>query len=142
MAVQDKPRVEDFPLITSDKIRYRDTDRQGHVNNAVFSSLLETGRVELLYSPDNPVARDGCSFVIVSLKLDFFSEMQWPGEVTVGTRVARVGNSSFTFEQALFQNGVPVAHSESVIVQIDDATRKSVGLSGAAARKLSALASA
>lgn len=139
MATQDRPRIGDFTLISKDKIRYRDTDRQGHVNNAVFSSLLETGRVELLYDPAEPVARGGCSFVIVSLKVDFFNEMRWPGEVTVGTRIARVGRSSFTFEQALFQEGEPTAHSESVIVQIDDATRKSTPLSDAAVERLSAL---
>jgi acyl-CoA thioester hydrolase len=35
---------------TFDKLRYGDTDRQGHVNNAVFSTLFETGRVEMLYA--------------------------------------------------------------------------------------------
>ena len=36
----------------TDNIRYRDTDRQGHVNNAVLSTFPETGRVELLYDPN------------------------------------------------------------------------------------------
>jgi acyl-CoA thioester hydrolase len=33
--------LKDFPLTSIDKIRYSDTDRQGHVNNAVFASYLE-----------------------------------------------------------------------------------------------------
>jgi len=36
-----------------------------HVNNAVFASMLETGRVELLYNPDRPLADPEGSFVIV-----------------------------------------------------------------------------
>lgn len=37
---------EDFPRRTFDKVRYADTDRQGHVNNTAFSSFFETGRVD------------------------------------------------------------------------------------------------
>ena len=84
MTTQEIPSIEVFPLRTSDKIRYRDTDRQGHVNNAVFASFLETGRVELLYDPEQPLTGEGCSFVIASLKLEFFNELRWPGEVEIG----------------------------------------------------------
>lgn len=45
----------DFSLLTTDKIRYSDTDRQGHVNNAVFSTFLETGRAERLYRDELPL---------------------------------------------------------------------------------------
>ena len=32
------PQLEDFPVRVGDLIRYADLDRQGHVNNAVFST--------------------------------------------------------------------------------------------------------
>jgi acyl-CoA thioester hydrolase len=41
----------DFPFLTFDKIRYADTDRQGHVNNAVYATFLETGRERLRSEP-------------------------------------------------------------------------------------------
>src|ERR1700722_2154599 len=53
-AVDETPTLSDFALHTYDKLRYADTDRQGHVNNAVFSTALETGRAEFLYDPDAP----------------------------------------------------------------------------------------
>ncbi|MEZ4763396.1 MAG: acyl-CoA thioesterase, partial [Calditrichia bacterium] len=56
--------LDDFPLKTFDKIRYADTDRQGHVNNATFSTFLETGRVEVLYNAEFPVLFANSSFVI------------------------------------------------------------------------------
>jgi acyl-CoA thioester hydrolase len=68
-------QLSDFPLQTFDKVRYADTDRQGHVNNAVFSSFLETGRVELLYAHSSLLPQAGCSFVIASLKLDFCAKL-------------------------------------------------------------------
>jgi acyl-CoA thioester hydrolase len=47
--LSETPRLETYPHVTHDKLRYSDTDRQGHVNNAVFSTYLETGRVEIFY---------------------------------------------------------------------------------------------
>jgi acyl-CoA thioester hydrolase len=110
----------------ADVLRYRDTDRQGHVNNAVFSTFLESGRVTVFYDlPDGPLAPDGASFVIARLILDFRAEIRWPGTVDVGTAVARVGRSSMTLAQGLFVGAACVATAESVIVLTDDATRKS-----------------
>ncbi len=120
---------QDFPLKTFDKLRYADTDRQGHINNAVFSTFLETGRVEVLYNPTLPILRDGASFVIVSLKLDFLKEIIWPGQVEIGTGLLKIGNSSMTLFQKLFQNGACVAEAETVIVQVEDVTRQSTPLS-------------
>jgi acyl-CoA thioester hydrolase len=99
------PSLSDYPLQSTDKLRYGDTDRQGHINNAVFATYLETGRVEMLFSPDNPLAAPGCEFVIAQLVLDFRNEILWPGSVQIGTRVASVGRSSVKLEQAIFQNG-------------------------------------
>ena len=133
------PALADYPIRTSDKIRYADTDRQGHVNNAVFSTLLETGRAEIIYDPAAPLVEPGTSFVIARLALDFRAEINWPGSVWIGTRVARVGRSSFTLQHGLFQDERCAATAEVVIVQVDDATRKSRPLSAAAVRRLSHL---
>jgi acyl-CoA thioester hydrolase len=131
--------LRDFAITTSDKLRYADTDRQGHVNNAVFSTFLETGRVEILYDPAAPLAGDGAAFVIARLTLDFRSELRWPGEVSIGTRVARVGRSSVVLEQGLFQDATCAAVAETVIVQMSEATRRSCALSPAATARLAQL---
>lgn len=141
-SVSDVPTLDHFPAHAQDKLRYGDTDRQGHVNNAVFSSLLETGRVEVLHGEAGPLADAGASFVIARLVLQFVGELQWPGTVDIGTRVARVGRSSVTMEQAIFQDGRCCATGESVIVQVDDATRTSKALSVAAVMRLKALSAA
>jgi len=135
----DTPRLADFPCIARDKLRYGDTDRQGHVNNAVFSTFLETGRAELLLNAERPMADSGCAFVIARLLLDFRGEILWPGEVTIGTRVKVVGRSSVTLAQAVFQDDRCVAIAETVIVQMDEATRRSRPLSPATADRLASL---
>jgi YbgC/YbaW family acyl-CoA thioester hydrolase len=118
-------RLEDFPLRSFDKLRYGDTDRQGHVNNAVFVTLLETGRVEMAYDAERSLMDPGCAFVIARLELDYVAELFWPGRVDIGTRVKSIGRSSLNVEQALFQNDRLVASAETVLVQVNEATRKS-----------------
>lgn len=122
------PRLEDFPLRARDTIRYGDTDRLGHVNNAVFSTFLETGRARLLLDADRPVAPKGIGFVVARLVLDFVAEIHWPGEVDIGTGVSAVGRSSITIRQALFQNGACTAVGETVIVMFDPAVRRPMAL--------------
>ena len=137
--MSDGLRLADFPCVARDKVRYGDTDRQGHVNNAVFSTFLETGRAEFLLSADRPMAHSGFAFVIARLVLDFRGEILWPGEVAIGTRVETVGRSSVTLAQAVFQEERCVAVAQTVIVQMDEATRKSRPLSPATADRLASL---
>ncbi len=134
--VTDAHPLAHFPMRAYDKLRYADTDRQGHVNNAVFATVLETGRVEMLYAGDQPLVEPHRSFVIARLELDFRGEMTWPGEVAVGTAVASVGRSSFALQQGLFQAEQCIAIARTVIVQLDDRSRRSHPLSEAVAGRL------
>lgn len=118
-----------FPAQSFDKLRYADTDRQGHVNNAVFSSFLETGRVEFLYDPAHGIQPPGTSFVIASLHLQFLREINWPGLVHIGTGIIRIGNSSMNLVQNIYQNDQVVAHAETVVVLVDNETSKATPLS-------------
>jgi len=130
-----------YPSWARDTIRYCDTDRQGHVNNAVFVTLLETGRVPILYSRERPILEPGTAFVIARLELDFKSELNWPGEAKVGTRVQSIGRSSIRLQQAIFQNDVCAANAETVIVLMDETTRRSRPLSEAAIARFKELSS-
>ena len=133
----ETPHINDFPFRSHDKLRYGDTDRQGHVNNAVFTTMYETGRVELLQlGQSEGLALGDVSFVIARLSLDYHGEIHWPGTVEIGTAVKALGNSSITFSQALFQNGKCVSTAESVVVQVDNRTRRSTPLSAAVREKL------
>jgi len=120
--------LEAYPLRAMDTIRYADTDRQGHVNNAAFATFCETGRCVFLYDSSPPLLRAGAGFVIARLAIDFLAEMTWPGRVEIGTRVVTIGRSSFGLGQGLFKDGRCVATAESVIVQVDETTRRSTPL--------------
>lgn len=131
--------LSQYPSVSDDKVRYADTDRQGHVNNALFATFLETARVEIFYDPAHPLAERGAEFVIAHLDLDFLAEIRWPGSVAIGTAVRKIGNSSVTLEQAIFQDGHCVARAEVIAVQIDTATRKASPLKAFTREALEAL---
>lgn len=135
----DTSRLTDrsaFALWTHDTLRYADTDRQGHVNNAVFATFCETGRTTFLYDPAAPLAPPGCSFVIARLVLDFRAELTWPGIVDIGSTVLTLGRSSFTVGQGLFKGPLCVATAESVVVLTDETTRRSTPLPDALRARL------
>ena len=131
--------IEDFPERSVDKLRYGDTDRQGHINNARYPTFFETGRTEILHVRSGGMADEGCSFVLARILIEFRSELLWPGTVEIGTRVKKIGNSSITFEQAIFQDGMLAATAESVVVQSNNSTRRSQPLSEQACKRFEAL---
>lgn len=61
--------IHHFPLQTFDKIRNAHTDRQGHVNNAVFATFPEIRRVEILFNPQFAVLGENASFVVAALHI-------------------------------------------------------------------------
>lgn len=115
----------DFPLTTTDKLRYSDTDRQGHVNNAVFATFFETGRVEIISQIEQHAEVTDREFVLARITIDYLQEVHWPGTVTIGSRISRVGSSSLTVEQVIVVDEAVCARAESVMVQIRTSTRRS-----------------
>ena len=119
------PKLAQFPGQTGDIIRFGDLDPQGHVNNTVFATFFETGRVMLLREPGNELGAPGATTVLARLDISFLRELHWPGEVTIGTGTTHVGRSSYSFLQAIFHNGECAGTANATMVMIDAATRKS-----------------
>ena len=118
------PKLEQFPGRTGDVIRFGDLDPQGHVNNTVFATYFETGRVMLLREPGHLLNPPGATSVLARLDISFLREMHWPGTVEIGTGTTRIGRSSYTFLQAVFHEGECAATADATMVMIDRATRK------------------
>lgn len=119
------PRMlDDYPIRTSEKLRFADTDRNGHITNSVFAVYCQNARMELLCDPRRVPVPPNRQFVVARLLLEFRAEMHWPGTVEVGTRINRIGRSSVMLNQALFVGDGCVGTSESVVVLIDATTRR------------------
>jgi acyl-CoA thioester hydrolase len=118
------PRLEDFPYRLSDNVRFADLDPNQHVNNAVYATYFETGRVTLVKDRSFGLMPPGLGWMLVRLDIHFRAELRWPGAIEMGLGVAKFGRTSVTFDQVVFSEGKCVASAQSVTVLIDERTRK------------------
>ena len=122
------PRLEDFPYRLTDNVRFADLDPNHHVNNAVYATYFETGRVTLMKDRGYGLMPAGLAWIMVRLDIHFRAELRWPGTIETGLGVSKFGRTSVTFDQVVFSEGKCVASARSVTVLIDENTRKPTAL--------------
>ena len=107
------------------RIRWRDVDSYGHVNNAVYLTYLEEARDRWVEE-----TLPGTNFVIVRIAIDYRRELALADEeVTVTCRGTGYGTSSIrTAEQVIAKAGWVAAESASVVVAHDAVERRSRSL--------------
>jgi acyl-CoA thioester hydrolase len=133
------PSLADYAVTTVEKLRFADTDRNGHITNTVFAACCQNARMELLCDRRRiPVPAD-THFVIARLVLEFRSEMHWPGIVEIGTRVDWIRKSSLMLAQGLFIERHCVAVAESIVALVDSTTRRPMRIPLAAAQAIQSL---
>jgi acyl-CoA thioester hydrolase len=118
------PHLEDFPYRLTDNVRFADLDPNGHVNNAVYASYFETGRVTLMKDRSYWQLPEDLTWIMVRLDIHFRAELHWPGTIEMGLGVAKFGRTSVTFDQVVFSQDRCVASAQAVTVLIDLVTRK------------------
>ena len=104
-----------FDIIT----RYGDVDRNDHINNVAVAQLYEELRVRFSHH-----AREGGSaelanwtrMVVGEVRISYLREMHYPGIVTGGIGIQRIGNASYQLGCALFQNNQCASVAEVVLV--------------------------
>jgi acyl-CoA thioester hydrolase len=122
------PRLEDFPYRLSDNVRFADLDPNQHVNNAVYATYFETGRVTLMKDRSYGLMPEGLGWIMVRIDIHFRAELHWPGKIELGLGVAKFGRTSVSFDQVVFSEGKCVASARAITVLIDEVTRKPVPL--------------
>ena len=120
-ALADRAR---FKVWSKDILRLSDLDHQNHVNNAVHPQLFTNGRYAFIWGQLRPLVDQSNAFALVKIGIEYLNEMHFPGEVEVGTLVRRIGTSSVTYGQAIFNNGKCAAVAESVMVMLNGKTRR------------------
>jgi acyl-CoA thioester hydrolase len=130
-------QLADYPHRVDEIIRFGDLDPQGHVNQAMFLTYFESGRVAMFRNPDLGIGVPGVTFVMVRMEVDYMKELRWPGNIVVGTAIAEFGRSSFKAAQAIFRDGECAAMGRATLVCMDLATRRATPLPQVAIDKLS-----
>lgn len=128
-AIDLKSRSSYSTWIT-DVIRYNDLDPNGHVNNVAVCTFFEDGRVMFRDRHfKSEVQNVLTGFVLARYLIEYHRPLSFPGKVDIGTTIIRIGRSSYTFGQAVFNGDECAATAEVVQVRIDPETGRSVALS-------------
>jgi len=122
--------VPEYPFIHQERVRFRDCDPMGHVNNAVYSTYLEQARIGVLGGLD--------PFILARVEIDFRAELRAGEEVEVASRCSRVGTKSFDLEHVIRADGRVVAEAKSVLVGYDYEAGQSVPITDTTKRRLAA----
>lgn len=115
--------MNEYPVTIELPIQWGDMDSLGHVNNARYFTWFESARIALFREVE--MATGGTPArgpILARTSCDFLAPLEWPGEITVGTRIARIGTRSFTMEYAIARADFPdrpVATGEGVVVMMD-----------------------
>lgn len=119
----------DYPYFREIPTRWLDNDVYGHVNNVVYYSYFDTAVTgHLVDSGVLEYASTPVMGIVVETKCEFMKEIAFPDIVEAGLRVARLGNSSVTYEIGLFRKGDSgaAAHGHFVHVYVDRDNRRPV----------------
>ena len=106
-----------YPIVLDVQTRFQDLDPNGHLNNVAFASLFEHGRVRLNRGVRPMEERPANERTMVaSVAITYLREGSYPEDVTVCSGTGRIGTSSWTIEQAMFQKGECIATCDTVVV--------------------------
>jgi acyl-CoA thioester hydrolase len=139
MELLDKDLPEGFstpgepktPFTIVQPVSWGDLDAYGHVNNSVYLRWFENARfhyfelvgVVALHTQENKGP------ILAHTEVDFLAPVRFPEQLLASVRVTRIGNSSFTMENAVWsleQNRM-CARGKNVIVMVDyDAGAKKI----------------
>ncbi|MBD5635015.1 MAG: acyl-CoA thioesterase, partial [Candidatus Eremiobacteraeota bacterium] len=82
--------------------RYCECDGQGHVSNVVYPEYLELGRLQFFKAANDPEPHDfAFQHVTAELTLRYLAACFYDERLTIHSRLARLGGSSATLEQAI-----------------------------------------
>ena len=127
------------------RVRFRDCDPLGHVNNAVYLTYLEDARLTLWRAQIGGVARTdehgrrGEGFILARAEIDFRAQARYADELEVRLALASFGRTSATYDYEIVdvKSNVTVATAKTVQVWFDYDAQKPVPLSEDTKRKLS-----
>jgi acyl-CoA thioester hydrolase len=109
------------------QLRFGDTDALGHVNNAVYASYAELGRIDHLEKIGMPVT----GYILARLAMDYRRQVKLGQRCRITTEVERVGTSSVTMKQLVYAEDELACQIEAVVVRFDYANNRPTPISSA-----------
>ena len=110
-------------------VQFRDIDRMGHVNHAVYLQYMETARVELARRLDMIRDVSSSSFIVAMAHVEYKKPIRDEPRVTVSCWVSRIGDRSWDLDYTVTAGAVEFAIGRTTQVGYNYNTRKTVRIS-------------
>lgn len=126
----DNP-LDQFRFYTTIKVRFAETDANGHMSHVSAVLYMEQVRTEYLEALGlfdlQQIERDGKTFVLASQKIDYMEQAYFNDRIRLYARVSRIGNSSLDIDYVALneQTQAPLFGGTSTVVYFDRNTQKS-----------------
>ena len=115
-----------FKFSARTRVGFSDTDAQGIVYYGRYNPYFDLARVEYLRSLGLLRRGEGGEFVMRANDVEYFAPAVFDDEIRVFARVARLGQTSVTFEFAAYRepDDVLMVTAHQTLVYIDPAERR------------------
>lgn len=118
------------------RVRFSDTDKNGHVNNAVYATYMEEARIDFL---DTLFSQNKLGLILASSKIDYRAQTFYPEHLYVITYlwITKIGNRSFDcFCEIRSEDGKLLCDGTATVVHFDYAQARAVPLPDYVRREL------
>ena len=122
-----------------DTVRFNDLDPLWHMNGTSYMVMFETCRILFVKEAGEAVNQHMESWMLVNATINHLAQVRFAATVRIGTRLQRLGRSSVTTMQAMFENGTCVATLQSKLVLVDRSVDRATPLPDDLKRCLQAL---
>lgn len=107
--------------------RWMDNDTYGHVNNVIYYSWFDTAVNQFLIANDAlDIEQSPVIGLVIETHCNYFAPVSFPDRITIGIRVAKLGNSSVRYEVGVFREDEDqvAAHGHFVHVYVSRDERR------------------
>ena len=104
------------------RVRYHETDAQGHVHHAVYLTYFELARAESFRATGMSYREfedSGLNFVIRSAGCDYLHPVHYDDDLVIKTTVAQAKGVRIRHEYKIFCDNMLVASGHTVVVCVD-----------------------
>jgi len=112
--------LENYPERLELRCLFADMDSFRHINNGSIGRYFEEARATvnaMIFGKDSLINPDAVQLLFANSETDFIAQVRYPGSVQIGTGVLKIGSSSWTLVQGIFQDGACCALNRSVLVK-------------------------
>ena len=129
-----KPQTDsrsDYKYFHTVTTRWMDNDIYGHVNNVIYYSWFDTAVNAFLIANDAlDIENSPVIGLVIETQCNYLAPVAFPDKITIGVRVAKLGNSSVRYEVGVFRENedIAVARGHFIHVYVSRETRRPVAL--------------